>query len=116
MPNMLPADLENLLQDFLVTENTVYDPSMEGRVCAPNVLGDKTFCLPSCHLYNFLDYETKDDIPPCFAGLKGTNAEKVISNITTYIEEPVENENLLCFFDELDSTKTKCLSRFIKSV
>ena len=108
--------METLIQEFSVTENTIYDESLDGRVCITQVLGDQTFCLPSCHLYNFQDFEREDDIPPCFAGLKGTFVEGVISDITTYIEDQVENEKLLCFFDELDEKKTKCLSRFIRLV
>ena len=116
MPNMLPADLENLLQDFLVTENTVYDPSMEFRVCVPNMLGGQTFCIPQCSEYNFMDFETTDDIPPCTTAILPTFIEQVILNITQLYEQPIENERELCFFNELDEKKRKCLSRNWRSV
>ena len=108
---MLPQDLEILIEEFKVNENTIFDDSLNNRVCVPDVLGeDQTFCLPSCNDYNFLDYETTDEIPPCFIGFRGTFTETLISYITNWIEEPIENEKDICFFTELDEQRRRCES------
>ena len=108
-PNLLPQDLEILINKFKVDETTVYEDSLKNRVCVPNVLGgDQTYCLPSCNDYNFLHYETTDEIPPCFVVLRGTFTETVISHITNWIEEPIKNEKDICFFTELDEQRRRC--------
>ena len=110
-PNLLPADLELLIDEFKVNENTVYDDSLKNRICVPDVLGKGlTYCLPGCNDYNFLDFETADDIPPCFVGFRGTFTETAISYINNVIEDPIINEKDICFFTELDEQRKKCES------
>jgi len=112
-PNLLPADVELLVQDFRVTKDTIFEESMKFRICVPNFMGGgQTYCLPRCTDYNFLDFETEDKIPPCTTAIQPSYLEQVISNITENFEEPFENERELCYFPELDEQRLNCTARY----
>lgn len=110
-PDMLPSEVEEMFTPTIVFPDSLPLPN-ENRCCghigATQTTEMSTYCMAACTDFDMKPIIRDSPPPPCVYFYQGTVMEGIVSTVSSYLEQPVENERIFCPFFLLDAEKFDC--------